>query len=171
MAVTNPRQPYTANSASTITAPINPKLLANHGKDKVRMRLGQKEKLLAAFHQANARKSAGANGDQRLQQLKSVALRIRTRRKEGLHALQPVRHADDQEINYRQTGEHASGDVAQGEARDIKHHERYQRDHARGAQIRFGNHQSHNQQEGSQNGRQGAKRVVHPHAARRGAIG
>ena len=54
-----------------------PELLADHRKNEVRVRLGQKEQLLAALHQADAGKPARPDGDQRLQQLKAVALRVR----------------------------------------------------------------------------------------------
>ena len=39
--------------------------------------------------------------------LKAVALRVGTRREEGLNALQAIRHADDQEIDHRERGEHS----------------------------------------------------------------
>ena len=59
---------------------------------------GKIEKLLLAFHQAHARKSAGADGDQRLQQLKSGALRIGIGIEKGHEPRLPVGNVRDQEV-------------------------------------------------------------------------
>ena len=69
---------------------------ADDGVDEIGVRFGQEEKFLAAFHQADAGQAAGANGDERLQQLKASALRVAVGMEEGFEARQAVRHADDE---------------------------------------------------------------------------
>ena len=51
-------------------------LLGQHREDEVGMRLGQVEELLAAFHQAEAGQSAGADGDHGLDDVEAAALRV-----------------------------------------------------------------------------------------------
>src|SRR6202521_4338424 len=74
--------------------------LADHRIDKSRVRLRQIEELLFALHQANARETAGADGDERLQQLKSSALRIGIRVQESRQSGLPVRYLRDEQIHH-----------------------------------------------------------------------
>ena len=53
-----------------------PELLGDHRIDEVGVRLGQVEQLLHAVHQAAAPDAAGADGDQRLDDLEAVAERV-----------------------------------------------------------------------------------------------
>ena len=53
-----------------------PQLFGDVGEDEVGMRLGKIEQLLLAFHQARAGEPARTDGDHRLDDVKSIALRI-----------------------------------------------------------------------------------------------
>src|SRR6202521_1321548 len=80
--------------------PDETQFLADHRIDKIRVRLRQIEELLFALHQANARETAGADGDERLQQLKSSALRIGIRVQESRQSGLPVRYLGDEQIHH-----------------------------------------------------------------------
>ena len=73
-------------------------LLGSHGEDEVGVRLGKIEKLLLAFHQADAGDAAGAHRDQRLNDVKAAALRIGIGIEEGEDAVAAIGYVEDQEI-------------------------------------------------------------------------
>src|SRR5437660_8734060 len=79
--------------------PEKTQLLADHRINKIRVRLRQIKELLFALHQAHARESAGANCDERLQQLKSSALRIGVRMQKSHQSCLPVRDLRDEQIH------------------------------------------------------------------------
>src|SRR6202165_666692 len=80
--------------------PDKTQFLANHRINKIRVSLRQIEELLFALHQAYAREAARADGNERLQQLKSRALRIGIRvQKSGQSGL-PVRYLCDEQIHH-----------------------------------------------------------------------
>jgi hypothetical protein len=58
------------------------------------MRLRQVEELLLAFHQSQAGQASGADGDHRLDDVETFALRILKGIEKGLHACPAPRHAD-----------------------------------------------------------------------------
>ena len=71
-------------------------LLGDHRKQKVGMRLGQIKKLLDARTQAHPEPFAPAEGDQRMRQLITLAVRIRPGIEEAGEALQTVGRDPDQ---------------------------------------------------------------------------
>src|SRR5882762_4573870 len=80
--------------------PNKTQFLADHRINKIRVSLRQIEELLFALHQAYAREAARADGDERLKQLKSRALRIRIRVQESGQSGLPVRYLRDEQINH-----------------------------------------------------------------------
>ena len=76
IAVRRPRHAITQKHASTSVAPIRPSSSRDHRVDEVGVRLRQVEQLLHAAHQAAAEDAAGADGDERLDDLEAVAERI-----------------------------------------------------------------------------------------------
>ena len=85
-------------------------LFADDREDKIRVRLGQEEKFLAAFHQADAGKAARTNGDERLQQLEAAACGSSSGERTSRRA-QAVRHADDGQINGGNGGQQRAADI------------------------------------------------------------
>src|SRR5882762_1119840 len=79
--------------------PDKTQFLADHRTDKIRVRLREIEELLFALHQANAREAARADGNERLKQLKSSALRIGIRVQESGQSGLPVRYLRDEQIH------------------------------------------------------------------------
>src|SRR5256884_2453726 len=75
--------------------PEKAQFLADDRINKIRVRFRQIEELLFALHQAHACESAGANCDERLQQLKSSALRIGVRMQKSHQSGLPVRPLRD----------------------------------------------------------------------------
>src|SRR5256884_272885 len=76
------------------------KFLADDRINKIRVRLRQIEELLFALHQAYAREATRADGNERLKQLKSGALRIGIRvQKSGQSGL-PVGYLRDEQIHH-----------------------------------------------------------------------
>src|SRR6266851_5772503 len=76
------------------------KFLADDGINKIRVRLRQIEELLFALHQAYAREATRADGNERLKQLKSGALRIGIRVQESSQSGLPVRHLRDKQVHH-----------------------------------------------------------------------
>src|SRR5216683_927963 len=73
--------------------------LADHRINKIRVRFRQVEKLLFALHQAYAREATRADGNERLKQLKSGALRIRIRMQKSHQPGLPVRYLRNKQID------------------------------------------------------------------------
>ena len=138
IAATNPRQPYTAKRPITIAAPMKPSFLANHRENEVRMRFRQEEQLLAAFHQADAGKSARSHRDERLQPAgnRGPADRLRAR-KTSARAAAGTARGRIAKVDQRQSGSTAASNIPARETRDEKHHEGDQKDHAGRAQVRL----------------------------------
>ena len=86
---------------------------ADDRENKIGVRFGQKEKLLPAFHQADAGEAAGADGDERLQELEAAPCGSGSGMEEGFKARQAVRHANDEQINRGNGGEHRAADILQ----------------------------------------------------------
>ena len=63
-----------------------PELLADQREDEIGVRLGQEEHLLLALPEPDAAEAAGAEGDERLHELKAGVLRVRPRIEEGEQA-------------------------------------------------------------------------------------
>src|SRR5467141_2251958 len=80
--------------------PNKTQFLADHCINKIRVRLRQIEELLLALHQAYSREAARADGDERLKQLKSRALRIGIRVQESGQSGLPVRYLRDEQIHH-----------------------------------------------------------------------
>jgi hypothetical protein len=74
--VRRPRQAITPKQASISERADEAELLRDHGVDEVGVRLRQVEQLLHARHQPLAEHAAGADRDQRLDDLEAVAERI-----------------------------------------------------------------------------------------------
>src|SRR5713101_4630168 len=72
----------------------------DHRVNKIRVRFRQIEELLFALHQANAREAPGADGNGRLKQLKSRALRIGIRVQKSRQSGLPVRYLRDEQIHH-----------------------------------------------------------------------
>src|SRR5260370_10277467 len=80
--------------------PDKTQFLADHCINKIRVSLRQIEELLLALHQAYSREAARADGDERLKQLKSRALRIGIRVQESGQSGLPVRYLRDEQIHH-----------------------------------------------------------------------
>ena len=89
-----------------------PELLADDRVDEVGVRLGQVEQLLHAGHQPAAEDAAGADGDQRLDDLEAVAERIGPRIPERQQPAAAVRRADEHEVEHGQGAEHRADEIA-----------------------------------------------------------
>src|SRR6266850_4285961 len=79
--------------------PDKSQFLADHRINKIRVRFRQIEKLLLALHQADTGKAIGPDGNERLQQLKSRALRIGIRVQKSHQTRLPVSHLGDEQID------------------------------------------------------------------------
>ena len=84
------------------------------------MRFRQVEKLLFAFHQADAGHAAGTHGDQRLINVKADALRVALRMEEHHHARQPPRHKHQHVSQHRDNRHQAGGKISEAHAGHIQ---------------------------------------------------
>src|SRR6267378_3205813 len=112
-------------------------LFANYGINEIGMRLRQIEELLLTLHQTHAGKSAGSHGDQRLQQLKSSALRIRSGVKKSHEPRLAVRHLCNQEVEQRHRGHRTDSNPFPGEPGHVKNRRCNENDIHGRAQIRL----------------------------------
>src|SRR5579859_1802572 len=99
---------------------------ANHGVDEIGMSLGQVEKFLFAFHQADAGEAAGTHGDERLPQLKASALGVGGGIPKGEKARHAIRSERDKEIKSGHGCREASRDPFPRESRDEENRRRKQ---------------------------------------------
>ena len=74
-----PRHAITQKQSSDGGGADQAELLADHGVDEVGVRLGQIEQLLDAFDESAPEDAAGADGDERLDDLEALAVRVRPR--------------------------------------------------------------------------------------------
>ena len=77
------------------------KLFADVGEDEVGVRLRQIEELLPSFHQAEAANAAGADRNQRLQDVEAGAARVGFGIDEGQHARAPPGHTEEHVVEHR----------------------------------------------------------------------
>src|SRR5689334_19388874 len=85
------------------------------------MRFGQVEQLLLAFHQSRASDSAGGNSDEGLDDVKPAALWIRIWVEESQNTGAPVRHMENQEIEWQKRSEKTVAEVLQVKASHEEH--------------------------------------------------
>src|SRR5882724_9747472 len=135
------------------------KLLSNYGINKIGVRFRQIKELLLTLHQAHACKPAGTHGNQRLQQLKSGALRIRRRIEKGHEPRLAVRHLCDQKVENRNGGHCTGSDPFPGKARDVKNRRGKKHDFYRRAQIRLQENQHDANQNRSRRGKYRLQKV------------
>ena len=111
IAVRRPRQAITQKHSTTSDGAEQPGLFGDHREDEVGVRLGQVEQLLHAAHQALAEHAAGADGDQRLDDLEAVAERIGPRIHERQQAPAAIvgLHQDHVERRQRQQRRRRAG--------------------------------------------------------------
>src|SRR6266404_1146758 len=130
-------------------------LLANDRVNKIGVRLRKIKELLLALHQANSGESSGADGDQRLQQLKAGALRIGAGIEKSHQPGLPVRDVGNQQVENRQRRDATSDEPLPRKSRDKEHCGGDQHNVYGGAEVRLqqNEHDAHqNRPRGGKNG-------------------
>src|ERR1051325_171959 len=84
------------------------------------MRLGQVEEFLLAFHQAQAGNSAGAYGNERLDDVKSALLTVRIRVHERQDAVAAPGDVEHEEIENGERGRERVSKIAQAHAGHVE---------------------------------------------------
>src|SRR5205085_1906433 len=97
------------------------KWLGDYGKDKVSERLRDVEQFLLALHKSQPYDSAGSDCDQRLEHVKTRALRIGPGIHKGEHALSAKAYVKEQIVKSGQAGEHTVAEILQLHAGDEQH--------------------------------------------------
>src|SRR5580765_5307121 len=115
--------------------PDKAQLFANHRVNEIGMRFGKIEKFLLAFHQADTGETAGADGNERLQQLKPGALRITVWIEKGHQARLTIGDVSDQQIKSWQRRCGASSNPLPGKSGDIQNSSGDQNDVHRSSEI------------------------------------
>src|SRR5207302_9875855 len=112
-----------------------PQLFPEHRENKIGMGFGQIKELLLALHQSHARKAAGRNRNQRLNDVETAPLRVSIRVQESQNAIATVRNVEDCKIEQWQGTDEGVSKVFQIQARDKQNADGYGTAGNRGAEV------------------------------------
>ena len=160
-ATRRPRTPNTTKSSDDAHGADEAEFFGDVGEDEVGGRFGKVEELLHAFHEAAAGEAAGADGDERLVDVESGALRIGVGMHEDEHALAAPGNPEQQRGKRRQRGGDAGDELLPLHAGQHQHQRGDAGQHQRGSQIGLLDDQQHEDQRDERGAQQRVLPVAH----------
>ena len=115
--------------------PDEAEFLCDVREDEVRMRFGQIEKFLPAFHEAEAVEAARTHSDKRLDGVEAGLLRVLPWIQKGEHAVATPGHAEEHVVQDRSCGDCGDAEPLHLRAGEIQHHERDRGAHHGSAEV------------------------------------
>ena len=112
-------------------------LFADQREDEIGVRFRQKEHLLPTLAEPDAGETAGAEGDQRLHELKGDVLAVAPRIEEGENAAHAIRRIDDRDNHGRQRRQAQTDQMRRARAAAEEHQDEHQEQDGGGAEVRL----------------------------------